>query len=224
MLLCLSGVVLVYGQDSNQEGDLYKLTIILQSALEYNDTALHILNGIFSAGQIDEQNSVKVHYIIHIPMKEECNSDCNCWNDAYCNNNTENCPDGHCCIEKDFLWSRAPLIVQDEIYRAMTICPFILGSSSETSITIELKNQTILSQTPCTWCCTKGKIQNFVENPNFFDSFIELEQAHHLSLLDHALLEITKRVSKSLIDCQIENCIPNYSYHTYNVIPKVHNA
>ena len=194
LLLCVSA--LVNAQDSDREQDLYEITRLLQYALLQNDTDLNRLNGIFFAGQVNEQNSVKVRYILHIPIREECSSDCNCWNQDDCHNNsTGNCPDGYCCIVKDFLWSRLPLIVQDEIYRAMTICPFILGSSSETSVTIELTNHTILDQIPCTWCCTEGDTKHYVENPNFLDSFFDLEDAYQLSLLDQALLEITERVS-----------------------------
>ena len=111
LLICLFG--LVCAQDSTEEEDFYKITKLLQDALLNNDTALNRLNAIFFRGQYYEQNTVKVNYILHIP---QCDSNCNCWDRPTCNCNiSENCFDGYCRTEKEFIWDRVPEAGQDSI-------------------------------------------------------------------------------------------------------------
>ena len=201
LLFCLCH--LAYAQDNTLqlEEDLYKITGLLQSAIVDNDVALNRLNGIFFAGQEYEQESVKVHYVVHIPtINGECSIDCNCWDWNYtanCNR-TGNCPDGYCCIVKHFIWGRVPSIVYDSIYRAMTICPFIIGSSSEKSVTIELKN---LNQSfPCTWCCmdtTNNDLGDDDSLSTIMQKVFSVPVSEQLSLLDHALVVITEKVNLS---------------------------
>ena len=187
LLICLFG--LVYAQDSTEEEDFYKITKLLQDALLNNDTALNKLNGVFFRGQYYKQNTVKVNYILHIP---QCDSNCNCWDRATCNCNiSENCSDGYCRTEKEFIWDRVPEAGQDSIYSK---CPFIIGSISETSITIEITNRTILDQIPCTWCCL-DKISTTYIIDDVFDTIFHIAQFDSVTLLDHALLAITERVS-----------------------------
>ena len=192
LLICLFGLVHVYAQDCNtaKEEHLYNIIKLLQNALEYNDTTLNRLNRIFFGGQDYQENAVDVHYTIYLPMKD---SNCTCWNHTDCNS-TGNCPDGYCCIEKDFIWDRVPLVGQDEFYRVMNICPFIIGSNSRRNVTIEITNQTVLDQIPCTWCCL-DKTSTSYPGKNFFDGIFYIARPESVTLLDHALLVMTERVS-----------------------------
>ena len=73
----------------------------------------------------------------------------------------------------------------------MTKCPFIIGSISETSVTIEITNRTILDQIPCTWCCLDKISTTYIAD----DSIFHIAQFESVTLLDHALLVMTERVS-----------------------------
>ena len=205
MLILVNLLFSVMADCPASENDQQKITAILEDSLSNNCAALQNLSTVFFASQKNLPHSVKVHYILHVPIRNDCGSDCSCWNQENCNNNTGNCPDGYCCIEKHFLWGRVPLVVLDDIYRAMTKCPFIIGSSSERFVTIKLiLNQTgtsdiicnTVSEFPCAWC--RHYYQNVLNHDggNFLDSVLKIPvaQDYVTPSIDMALITLTEKV------------------------------
>lgn len=207
LLLLLSALMNVSNCCSVSEDDPYIIASLLQKSLSSNWRALQNLSKAFFAVQEHPPHSVKVHYLIQIPINKECEG-CNCWNNASCNS-TGTCPDGYCCIVKDFLWGRVPMVVQDDIYRAMTICPFIIGSSTERSVAIKLTlsdqngmncdDGVICGSFPCAWCSNNFNVpmfRNDLYDGEFFDFVLKMPTLKEYTTpsIDIALITLTEKV------------------------------
>ena len=116
----------------------------------------------------------------------------------------KNCPSDYCCIERDFLWGRVPLNVQESVFRELTMCSLIVGGLKEKAITIVLNvsnetgnqrsNQCLGSVFPCSWCY-KGSLLNtgIQKTELWIDNAFTLKTS--VSPLDKALLTLTAKVS-----------------------------
>lgn len=205
LLYCNSLSSLVKADCPTSEDDQYIIAAILENALANDCIALRKLSGIFFSNQERPPHSVMVDYSINIPIDEDCKSHCSCWNDI-CSTSGETCPLGYCCIEKKFLWGRIPLLVEDEIYRTLEICPFMLGGDTQKNITINLtlnntsnKSDEINCITqrnfPCGWCIeynAAGYTGQYKKGTNGLDG-VGL-YAERLSPLDKALTTLTEKV------------------------------
>lgn len=209
LLYCALLSSLVKADCPTSEDDQYIIAAILENALANDCIALRKLSGTFFSSQERPALSVKVDYTINIPIDEDCKSHCSCWNDI-CSTSSETCPAGYCCIKKKFLWGRIPLLVEDEIYRTLAICPFMLGSNIKKDIAINLtlnntsnKSDEINCITqrkfPCGWCIEyndytgyTGYTGQYKKGTNSLDD-VGL-YAERPSPLDKALTTLTEKV------------------------------
>ncbi len=188
----------------NQE-DPYIIKEILEKLLINDCKTMLTLSGIFFEDQQTPPNTVKVTYKIQIPETFSCSSECPCWK-KQC---SANCDPGYCCFERDILWGRIPMYVQDTIFRELTMCSLVVGGFKEQSITISLnvtneendvqnndgENEcTQLLNFPCSWCHTHPSMfLSFVNSKLWMDSTITIRPPY--SPVDRALLSITAKVS-----------------------------
>ena len=203
LLYCTSLSSLVKADCPTSEDDQYIIAAILENALANDCIALRKLSGIFFSSQERPPHSVKVDYTINIPIDKDCKSHCSCWNNV-CNTFSETCPDEYCCIKKEFLWGRIPQLVEDEIYRTLAICPFMLESNTQKNIAINLTlNNTSNKQDeincitqrsfPCGWCTHyAGYNGQYKKGTNSLDD-VGL-YAERPSPLDKALITLTEKV------------------------------
>lgn len=188
------------------EDDNYLVSAILENSLASDCVTLRKLAGVFFASQERPPHSVRITYSLCIPYNRDCDScEHNCWSEGVCGNTTL-CPSGYCYVQREFLWGRIPLIVQDNIYRTLNICPFMIGGNTEKKIEINFTftapeeeeggdqiNCVTTKQFPCNWCMGDSHYRwHYDPGLNTIDDIATI--ARYYSALDKALLTLTEKV------------------------------
>ena len=175
---------------------------ILERSLVRDDLTLARLSGVFFQDQQRPPHSVWVTYRIQVPYNSQCISECSCWKDAC---NSTDCEPGYCCFERDFLWGRKPMYIQDSIFRQLTMCGFVIGGIKEKTISIPLNisneswgGQCSLCQKPSDGNGGLNVGISFRSQKLGTDSLIAV-WIEFMSPLDQALLTITAKVCYLLI-------------------------
>ena len=174
---------------------------MLERKLIEDCRAMYTLAGIFFENQEKPPNSVRVKYTFRIPYSESCSSTCSCWKTS-CN---INCDPGYCCFEREFIWGRLPMYVQDSIFRELTMCSLVVGGLKEKHMTVPFNlTEATESSTddnmcsgfsfPCSWCSGKAILKSdIVGTEQVLDSALKIRSKE--STLDRALLTLTAKVS-----------------------------
>ena len=206
MILLFSFLLYTANSTSCQssQDDHYLMSAILENALAGDCVALRRLAGAFFTNQERPPHSVRVKYILCIPLNKNCsaNDGCNCWSSDNCSPNSSICPASSCHVEREFLWGRIPLIVEDNIYRTLNVCPFMIGGNTEKRVSInftlsgseeDVLNCITTKQFPCSWCSTSSLYQfDYVSSTNRIDDIATFAQKY--STLDQALFTLTEKV------------------------------
>lgn len=207
MLLCSFLLHKTNGSCKSSEDDHYLMSAMLEDALAGDCVSLRKLARAFFTNQERPPHSVRVKYNLCIPLNENCtNNDCHCWSSKHCNLNSSICPENSCHVKKEFLWGRIPLIVEDNIYRTLSVCPFMIGGNTEKRVTINFTFSTSIEtgsrendcsttkEFPCSWCMgiTDDYHFKYVSSTNIIDDIATIAQEY--SALDQALFTLTEKV------------------------------
>lgn len=212
LLCCFLSHAVIAANDcqSASQDDSYLISAILEDSLSKDCMTLRKLAGIFFDTQERPPHSVRITYSLCIPYNTQCDGcQYNCWSNDMCiTNDNSTCPEGHCYVKREFLWGRVPLIVQDNIYRTLNICPFMIGGNTEKYININFTlitpqpnkgeesiiNCVTTKQFPCNWCMGNNRYKwEYFSDINSFDDIGTVAQ--YYSTLDKALVTVTEKVS-----------------------------
>ena len=210
MLLLLTWVCLFHQavfscSDTISGNDQYTIAAILEDTLSNDCISLRKLAGVFYSNQERPPRSVKVKYNIQIPYNENCTDQCmDCWKSHWCNK-TNDCPDGYCCVKAAFLWGRTPLLVHDDIYRTLELCPLVVGGLKEKVVELNLylnRSESVSSEDglacvnersfPCNWCYSRGYTSHSYNSKNVLDYVVSIDD--HVSPILLALTTLTAKV------------------------------
>lgn len=204
--VCLFHQTVFSCSDTISENDQYTIAAILEDTLSNDCISLRKLAGAFYSNQERPPRSVRVKYNIQIPYNEDCTDQCmDCWKSHDQCNKTNDCPDGYCCIKADFLWGRTPLLVHDDIYRTLELCPFVVGGLKEkvVELNLYLNRSELLSSEhglacvnkrffPCNWCRSHSNTPHSYNSENVLDYVVFITD--HPSPIQLALTTLTAKV------------------------------
>ena len=200
------------------EDDSFTIAALLEDQLVQDCRTLHELSGLFFENQEKPPQSLKVKYTIQIPYDSQCSSVCSCWEKA-CSRYSKECPENYCCIEKDFLWGRIPMYVQDSIYRELSMCRLVIGGLEEKQISINFNVTdvnidcvTVESSFPCGWCHKSVLFTSDYKLSSFgLDSTFTIVPS--MTPLDKALSTLTAKVCIYIISHDVCSTTANCEYH-----------
>lgn len=204
--VCLFHRAVFSCSDTISENDQYTIAAILEDTLSNDCISLRKLAGVFYSNQERPPRTVKVKYNILIPYNENCTNQCmDCWKSHDRCNKTNDCPDGYCCVKADFLWGRIPLLVHDNIYRTLELCPFVVGGLKEKVVKLNLYLNRSESESsehdlacvnersfPCNWCHSRGYTSHSYNSKNVLDYVVSIHD--HPSPIQLALTTLTAKV------------------------------
>jgi hypothetical protein len=167
--------------------DRYNIYAALKQILTNDNSTLRKLAGIFFGHETDYPRSVKATYNICVVNCMEYR--CNAGNRTLRPTMMMTCTEEQCCFTQTYIWSKVPLM-ENDLYRSLTICPFIIGGVTEREITINMTiNETML---PCRWF-EAVHLNVFNGNQDGLDAYIQIYSSltYLLSPMEHALSTMT---------------------------------
>ena len=210
LVVIASNVLSVDGDcDWESRSNFHVVRAILENHMKQNDTILWELAGIFSNKQ-KPLKQVVVHYQIIMPVNPDCGRDPDFGCEYDRADDSDVCPDGHYCIESDYVWGRYPVTAQDEVFRDLDVCPLVIGDYEQRNVNVYFHlanppscNSSILNITaidekvlPCGWHCNQLRTKlpkNGEPSEPIFQS-VEKETP-----IDRALSGVTAKVCLSLL-------------------------